>query len=74
MPQPFKSGAGLLWKELGTAAIPVRIYGLGELKTSGERWFRSGKISVHVGEPLALDAAKSPEDLTAELYGAVFNS
>lgn len=73
LPQPFKSGAGLLWKELGTAAIPVRIDGLGELKTSGERWFRSGKISVHVGEPLALDPAKSPEELTEELYRAVFN-
>jgi long-chain acyl-CoA synthetase len=71
--QPFKSGAGLLWKELGTAAIPVRIDGLGELKTSGERWFRSGKISVHVGEPLALDAMKSPEELTDTLYQAVFH-
>ncbi len=32
MPQPFKSGAGLLWKELGTPALPVRLHGLGEIK------------------------------------------
>ncbi len=48
-PQPFKVGAGLLWKDLGTEAIPVRIDGLGELKLSGGRWFRSGKITVFVG-------------------------
>ena len=73
LPQAFKSGAELLWKELGTAAIPVRIDGLGELKTSGERWFRSGRISVQVGEPLALDPGSSPEELTEELYRAVFD-
>jgi long-chain acyl-CoA synthetase len=72
-PQPFKSGAGLLWKSLGTPAIPVRIDGLGELKLSGERWFRSGKISVWVGEPLALDASLPPEELTEQLRQAVFD-
>jgi long-chain acyl-CoA synthetase len=69
--QPFKSGAGLLWKSLGTEAIPVRIHGLGELKASGGGWFRSGKISVSVGEPLALDASLSPEELTEQLRQAV---
>ena len=72
-PQPFKSGAGLLWKELGTDAIAVRIDGLGQLKVSGERWWRSGKISIHVGEPLRLDAAKTPEELTDQLYRSVFD-
>ncbi len=70
--QPFKSGAGLLWQSLGTDAIPVCIHGLGELKVSGERWFRSGKIRVTVGEPLQLDPARSPEALTEQLYQAVF--
>jgi len=70
-PQPFKSGTGLLWKSLGTDAIPVCIHGLGELKVSGERWFRSGKITVSVGEPLKLNPTLSPEDLTEQLRQAV---
>ncbi len=73
-PQPFKSGTGLLWKSLGTEAIPVRIHGLGELKVSRERWFRSGKITVSVGEPLTLDPALSPEELTEQLRQAVLGA
>ena len=69
--QPFKVGAGLLWKSLGTEAIPVCIHGLGELKVSGERWFRSGKITVSVGEPLRLDRTLSPEELTEQLRQGV---
>ena len=71
-PQPFKSGAGLLWKELGTPALPVRLKGLGEIKATGGRWFRSGKVSVHVGEILQLEPDKSPEELTEELRSGVF--
>jgi long-chain acyl-CoA synthetase len=72
-PQPFKTGAGLLWKELGIPALPVHLAGLGEIKARGERWFRSGKITVSVREPLKLDSNKSPEELTEELRGAVFS-
>ncbi len=73
-PQPFKSGTGLLWKSLGTEAIPVCIHGLGELKVSGERWFRSGKVTVSVGEPLKLDPTLSPEELTEQLRQAVLGA
>jgi long-chain acyl-CoA synthetase len=72
-PQPFKVGAGLLWKNLETEAIPVRIDGLGELKLSGSRWFRSGAITVTVGEPLRLGASLSPEQLTEQLRHGVFD-
>jgi long-chain acyl-CoA synthetase len=72
-PQPFKSGAGLLWKELGTPALPVRLRGLGELKATGARWFRSGRVTVSVGEALPLDASKTPEQLTDMLWHAVFD-
>lgn len=72
-PQRFKSGAGLLWKELGAPALPVRIRGLGELKATGERWFRSGRITVSVGDVLALDHTKTPEELTEILRRGVFH-
>ena len=73
-PQPFKSGAGLLWKELGTSALPVHLSGLGELKTKRGRWFRSGKVLITVHEILRLEADRSPEELARELQGSVFVS
>jgi long-chain acyl-CoA synthetase len=71
-PLPFKSGAGLLWRELGTPALPVRLRGLGELKATHARWFRSGRISVSVGQPLGLDRRMSPEQLAGRLREGVF--
>lgn len=71
-PQPFKSGAGLLWKELGTPALPVRLGGLGEIKARGGSWFRTGKITVAVGEVLPFEPGKSPEELTEILRRGVF--
>lgn len=72
-PQPFKPGAGLLWKELGTPALPVRIQGLGELKAARGRWFRSGRISLSARPAIPLDPSKTPEELTAILWHAVFD-
>lgn len=72
-PASFKLGAGLLWKELGTPALPVHLHGLGEIKAKRERWFRSGRISVSVGKILQPEPAKSPEELTKVLEGGVFS-
>jgi long-chain acyl-CoA synthetase len=72
-PQPFKAGAGLLWKELGTVALPVRLDGLGEIKAQRGRWLRTGTISVSVGEPLPPGPAQPPADLTERLRHAVFD-
>jgi long-chain acyl-CoA synthetase len=72
-PQPFKGGAGLLWKELGTAALPVRLRGLGEIKARRAKWFRTGTISVSVGVALAADPAQAPADLTERLRRGVFD-
>lgn len=68
---PFKSGSGLLWKELGVPALPVYLHGLGRIKARQERWFRAGNISVSVGEPLRLEAGSTPQELTTSLYRAV---
>jgi long-chain acyl-CoA synthetase len=72
-PQPFKSGAGLLWKELGVPALPVHLAGLGEIKARHRRWFRSGTITVSVGRILSLTGSQSPEELTERLRQAVFD-
>jgi long-chain acyl-CoA synthetase len=71
-PQPFRTGAGLLWKELAVTALPVHIKGLGELKASGGRWFRSGKIEVITGDPAPFESDRSPAELTELLRQGVF--
>ena len=73
-PQPFKTGTGLLWKDLNVPALPVHLSGLGEIKRSRGRWFRSGAISVEVREPIPVDPAKSPEALTQRLQRSVFET
>jgi long-chain acyl-CoA synthetase len=73
-PQPFKSGAGLLWRDLGTPAVAVYLSGLGELKAYGGRWFRSGTIGVTVREILSLNKDRTPEQLTEALREAVFKN
>jgi len=60
--QPFMSGAGLLWSELRCPALPIYLGGLGELKRTGERWFRSRKLEVVIGEPIPFDAGLSAEE------------
>jgi long-chain acyl-CoA synthetase len=69
--QPFKAGAGLLWKELGAPALPVYLEGLGEIKTQRARWFRTGRIRISVGSVLPLEGQKNPDELTGILRDAV---
>ncbi len=71
-PQPFRSGAGLLWKELRTPALPVHLSGLGEIKAKGGNWFRTGTIRVEVLPLLPAQPQCGPEELTAILQEAVF--
>ncbi|MGB6975559.1 MAG: AMP-binding protein [Terracidiphilus sp.] len=61
----FRPGIGLLVKQSRTAVLPVALRGLGELKTQGRGWFRSGRIEVCVGEPLRF-AGEETETAIAE--------
>ena len=72
--QPFKSGAGLLWKELGVPALPVRLDGLGALKVERSGWFRSGRITVSAGTLLEAESAESPEALTQRLMEGIIEA
>jgi long-chain acyl-CoA synthetase len=71
-PQPFKGGAGLLWKDLAIPALPVRLGGLGEIKAQHSRWFRTGNISVSVNEILPVDLSQTPSASTERLRSGVF--
>jgi len=67
----FRGGIGLLAKESGAQVLPVAIRGLGELKSGGRRWFRSGTIEIHVGLPIRFAAEETETAITARLRDEV---
>jgi long-chain acyl-CoA synthetase len=67
----FRGGIGLLVKQSGAMVLPVAIRGLGELKAAGRGWFRSGKIEVHVGQPLRFTPEETEAAITEQLHTVV---
>lgn len=67
----FRGGIGLLVKQSGVRVLPVAIRGLGELKAAGKGWFRSGRIEVHVGEPIRFAPEETETAITARLHDEV---
>jgi long-chain acyl-CoA synthetase len=66
-PAPFKSGIGLLAKELNVAVVPVKIHGLYELKRRKQYFAPPGLVRVVFGEPVKFDANAKPIEITHEL-------
>lgn len=66
--QPFRPGIGLLVRDSGVPVLPVALAGLSQLKTKGRGWFRSGALTVGVGQLIEFAPTDSPEAITARLY------
>ncbi|MFZ0302342.1 MAG: AMP-binding protein [Terracidiphilus sp.] len=67
----FRPGIGLLAKESGVPVLPVAIRGLGELKSTGKNWFRSGNLEVHVGEAISFAPEATENEITERLHAEV---
>lgn len=70
---PFRTGVGLLAKNLAIPVVPVRMDGLFELKQAGKKFATPGKIQVKIGSPLRFAPESAPEWIAAELQKAVEN-
>lgn len=68
---PFRSGIGLLAKNLGIPVLPMRIDGLFEVKNAGKRVARPYQISVKIGSPIRFSPDTDPESIPAILQQAV---
>jgi long-chain acyl-CoA synthetase len=68
---PFRPGIGLLALQSQVAILPAALEGLGELKRSTARWFRSGKLTIHVGPIVPFGHASEPAELTLALEEAI---
>jgi long-chain acyl-CoA synthetase len=69
--QAFRPGIGLLVRESDAPVLPVALVGLSELKQQRRGWFRSGRLTVRVGEPIQFTQDDTPEQITTRLYEAV---
>jgi len=67
--QPFRQGIGLLATESAVPVLPIALKGLGEMRRSG--WFRSGKLSIHIGAAIAANVAADPAEVTSLLAEAL---
>ncbi|MGB9146373.1 MAG: AMP-binding protein [Acidobacteriaceae bacterium] len=66
--QPFRPGIGLLVRESNAPVLPVALAGLSELKAKGRGWFRSGALTVRVGELIRFGPDDDPQQITDRLY------
>ncbi len=68
---PFRSGIGLLVKNLGIPVVPMRIDGLFELKQAGRRTARPFQVKVKIGSPVRFEADIDPVTIAARLQKEV---
>jgi len=69
--QPFRAGIGLLAKNLKIPVVPMRLYGLFELKQSGKKFASPGQIRVKIGPSIVIDPTMDPEAITRDLQEIV---
>ena len=70
---PFRKGIGLLAEQSRAPVLPVALLGLGEMRAAGSRWFRSGKLAIHIGKIIPADEGAQPTELTARYEDRVRN-
>jgi long-chain acyl-CoA synthetase len=68
---PFRSGIGLLVRNLGIPVVPMRIDGLFELKQAGKRMARPHQVKVTIGAPARFDPEDEPDQIAAKLQTRV---
>jgi len=64
---PFRSGIGILAKNLNVSVVPIRIDGLFELKKAPKKFSRPGTVSVTIGPALQFDAETDASKIAIDL-------
>jgi long-chain acyl-CoA synthetase len=68
---PFRSGIGILARELRVPIVPMRLDGVWKMKREHRRLARFGEIVVRIGDPITFPESAPPEDITKALESAV---
>ena len=64
---PFKTGIGLLAKELNVPVVPVKLEGLYELKRRKQYFAVPGLVRMIIGEAVTFDSKMNSTEITREL-------
>lgn len=64
---PFRSGIGLLAKQLNIPVVPIYLDGLFPLKQAERILARPGSIHVRIGQPVRFSSEQDPDDIAREL-------
>jgi long-chain acyl-CoA synthetase len=64
---PFRSGIGLLAKQLNIPVVPMYLDGLFPLKRDNRILARPGQVRVTIGRPLRFPAEQDANEITREL-------
>jgi long-chain acyl-CoA synthetase len=64
---PFRSGIGLLAKQLNIPIVPMRLEGLYDLKQKNRSFARPGHVKVVIGQPVRFSPDQNANEITREL-------
>ena len=64
---PFRSGIGLLTKQLNLPVVPVYLHGLFDLKQREQILTRAGHVRATIGAPVRFSPGQDANEITAEL-------
>jgi long-chain acyl-CoA synthetase len=64
---PFRSGIGLLVKQLNIPVVPIYLHGLFDLKQREQILTRPGHVRATIGAPVRFATNQGAEDITREL-------
>jgi long-chain acyl-CoA synthetase len=67
----FRSGIGLLAKQLNIPVVPMYLDGLFPLKRSKRIMAGSGRVTVRIGIPVRYSAEQGPDEIALDLEGRV---
>ncbi len=68
---PFRSGIGLLAKQLNLPVVPIHLHGLFDLKQEERILTRPGHVQVTIGAPLRFTADQDANEITQQLERCV---
>ena len=68
---PFRSGIGLLAKQLNIPIVPIRLEGLFDLKQAKRILARPGHVRVIIGKPLRFAPDRDANEIARELERCV---
>jgi long-chain acyl-CoA synthetase len=69
--EAFRSGIGLLVKQLNISVVPMCIDGLYDLKMEDRILAPPGQVQVTIGQPVRFSSDQDPIEITQELQGRI---